>query len=119
MILFSSKSLKKEMKLFKALKAKLVNLLQRWESFKSIKSVIEDVFKLTKSFSLRRLHRYTIRLVYKFVAFNVLLVSVVVALGFKEKKALQKLAEMLFGKKLKTLIFPFISPGSVKNDIKK
>ena len=33
------------------------------------------------------------RSVYKFVAMNVLLVGVVVALGFKEKKALQRLAE--------------------------
>jgi hypothetical protein len=32
--------------------------------------------------------------VYKFVAFNVLLVGVVVALGFKEKTVLQRLAEM-------------------------
>ncbi len=34
------------------------------------------------------------RSVYKFVALNVLLVGVVVALGFREKKVLQRLAEM-------------------------
>jgi len=33
------------------------------------------------------------RSVYKFAAMNVLLVGVVVALGFKEKKVLQRLAE--------------------------
>ncbi len=92
--IFSSKNLKSEIKLFKGLKAKLMNLLQRWEDFKSVRSVIEDVFKLAKSFSLRKLHRYTRRSVYKFVAVNVFLVGVVVALGFREKKKLQRLAEM-------------------------
>jgi len=70
------------------------------------------VFKLAKSFGLRRLHRYTKRSVYKFAALNVLLVGIVVALGFREtalnvllvgivvalgfreKKVLQRLAEM-------------------------
>ncbi|MBE8538988.1 transposase [Geoglobus acetivorans] len=92
--IFSSRNLKKEMKLFKSLKAKLMNLLGKWESFKSVRSVIEDVFKLAKSFSLRKLHRYTMRSVYKFAALNVLLIGIVVALGFREKKELQRLAEM-------------------------
>ena len=91
--IFRSKNLKKEMKLYRAFKIKLMNLLQRWQSFKSVRSVIEDVFKLAKSFSLRKLHRYTRRSVYKFAALNVLLVGVVVALGFREKKVLQRLAE--------------------------
>ncbi len=92
--IFSSKSLKKEMKLFKDLKAKLLSLLENWKDFKPIRAVIEDVFKLAKSFGLRKLHRYTRRSVYKFVAVNVLLVGVVVAMGFREKKVLQRLAEM-------------------------
>jgi len=58
--IFSSRNLKKEKRRFKALKAKLMNLLQRWEEFKPVRSVIEDVFKLAKSMSLRKLHRYTI-----------------------------------------------------------
>jgi len=91
--IFNSKNLKEEVRLFKVLKAKLLNLLKSWKSFKSERSVIEDIFKLAKSMSLRRLHRYTIRSVYKFVAVNVLLVGIVVALGFKEKKVLQRLAE--------------------------
>ncbi len=49
---------------------------------------MEDVFKLAKSFGLRKLHRYTRRSVLLFVAMNVLLVGIVVALGFREKKAL-------------------------------
>ena len=55
--------------------------------------MIEDVFKLAKSMSLRRLHRYTMKSVSKFAALNVLLVGVIAALGFKEKKVLQRLAE--------------------------
>ena len=56
--IFDSKNLKKEVKLFKGLKAKLLDLLKNWQSFKSIRSLIEDIFKLAKSFSLRGLHRY-------------------------------------------------------------
>ncbi len=93
MTIFNSKNLTRERKLFKDLKTKLLNLLSNWHDFKSIRSMIEDVFKLAKSMSLRSLHRYTMRSVYKFVAMNVLLVGVVVALGFKEKKVLQRLAE--------------------------
>jgi len=92
--IFSSKRLKEEVKLFKSLKAKLMGLLQRWGEFKPVRSMIEDVFKLAKSFGLRKLHRYTMISVYKFVAVNVLLVGVIVALGFREKKVLQRLAEM-------------------------
>jgi len=92
--IFSSKNLKREVKLFKALKSKLINLLENWQNFKPVRLIIEDVFKLAKSMSLQSLHRYTMGSVYKFVALNVLLVSVVVALGFIEKKVLQRLAEM-------------------------
>jgi len=42
--IFGSKSLSEEKRKFKALKAKLMNLLQRWQEFKAIRSVIEDVF---------------------------------------------------------------------------
>ncbi|WP_456369782.1 transposase [Geoglobus sp.] len=91
---FDSRNLKEDMKLFRGLKRKLMTLPENWQSFRSIRSMIEDVFKLAKSFGLRRLHRYTRRSVYKFVALNVLLVGVVVALAFREKKVLQRLAEM-------------------------
>jgi len=92
--IFGSKSLDEEKRRFRALKTKLMSLLKRWGEFKPVRAVIEDVFKLAKSFGLRRLHRYTMRSVYKFVALNVLLIGIVVALGFREKKVLQRLAEM-------------------------
>jgi len=92
--IFDSKNPYEERRRFKALKSKLMNLLQRWQEFKAVRSAIEDVFKLAKSFGLRKLHRYTGRSVYKFAALNVLLIGIVVALGFREKKVLQRLAEM-------------------------
>jgi len=91
---FNSKSLHKEKRRFRALKSRLLSLLQKWKEFKAVRSVIEDVFKLAKSFGLRRLHRYTRRSVLKFAALNVLLIGLVAALGFREKKVLQRLAEM-------------------------
>jgi len=45
------------------------------------------------SFAMDNLHRYTKSSVKKFVALNVLLVSMVVSPGFREKEALQRLAE--------------------------
>ena len=92
--IFGSKSLEEERRRFKALKTRLISLLRRWVDFKHVRAVIEDVFKLAKSFRLRRLHRYTRISVYKFAAMNVLLVGIIVALGFREKKVLQRLAEM-------------------------
>jgi hypothetical protein len=92
--IFNSKSLDEEKKRFRALKVRLMGLLLKWQEFKAVRSAIEDVFKLAKSFGLRRLHRYTSSSVLKFAALNVLLVGVVVALGFREKKVLQRLAEM-------------------------
>jgi len=58
--IFDSKNLYEERRRFKALKSRLMNLLQRWQEFKAVRSAIEDVFKLAKSFGLRKLHRYTI-----------------------------------------------------------
>jgi len=92
--IFDSKSLDEEKRRFRVLKSKLLSLLQRWREFKAVRSVIEDVFKLAKSFGLRRLHRYTSRSVYKYAVLNVLLIGLVAALGFREKKMLQRLAEM-------------------------
>jgi len=40
------------------------------------------------------LHRYTSRSVYKYAVLNVLLIGLVAGLGFREKKMLQRLAEM-------------------------
>jgi len=90
----SSKSLDVEKRKFRALKTRMLNLLQRWDEFKAVRFAIEDVFNLAKLFGFRKFHRYTRKSVLKFAALNVLLIVVVIALGFKEKKVLQRLAEM-------------------------
>ncbi len=58
--IFNSRKLKKQKRRFRALKAKLMNLLKRWNDFKPVRSAIEDVFKLARSMSLRKLHRHMI-----------------------------------------------------------
>ena len=82
------------MKLFKNLVKRLLDSLGHQDCFQSIRSLIEDVFKLAKdSFSLQKFHRYTTRSVKKAVSLNVLLFGLVISLGFREKKQLQQLSE--------------------------
>ena len=89
---FCSRSGKKL--LFVKLVREFVRLIKDWKRFKSVRSIIDDLFKVAKnSFAMDKIHRYTKRSVKKFVALNVLLVGVVVSLGFREKEALQRLAE--------------------------
>lgn len=77
-------------RLVKSLKEKLENL----EDYRSIRGMIEDIFKLAKdAFSLKKLHRYTKRSVKKLVCLHVLLVGVLVSLGINSKEELQRLAE--------------------------
>jgi hypothetical protein len=62
--------------------------------FQSIRSLIEDVFKLAKdAFSLKNLHKYTTRSVKKTVCLNVLLIGLIIPLGFRSKTQLQRLSE--------------------------
>ena len=59
-----------------------------------LRSLIEDVFKLTKSFFPdRKIRRYTKRSVQKHVPLSVLLVGIPISRGIKEKEDLQRLAE--------------------------
>lgn len=65
-----------------------------WREFMPPRSIIEDVFKVAKkTFSLERMHRYTMRSVKKACAFSVLLTGVVISLGFNTKEDLQRLSE--------------------------
>jgi hypothetical protein len=82
------------MKLFKNLVKRLLDSLGHQDCFQSIRSLIEDVFKLAKdAFSLQKFHRYTTRSVKKAVSLNVLLFGLVISLGFREKKQLQRFSE--------------------------
>jgi hypothetical protein len=79
---------------FRRLVRSLLLNLANWETYRPIRAMIEDVFKLAKeAFSLKKLHRYTERSVKKIVSMNVLLVGVVVALGIRSKDDLERLAE--------------------------
>jgi hypothetical protein len=81
-------------KLFKNLVKRLLDSLGHQDYFQSIRSLIEDVFKLAKdAFSLQKFHRYTTRSVKKAVSLNVLLSGLVISLGFRSKKQLQQVSE--------------------------
>jgi len=74
------------MKLFKNLVKRLLDSLGHQDYFQSIRSLIEDVFKLANNaFSLQKCHRYTTRSVKKAVSLNVLLFGLVISLGFRSK----------------------------------
>ena len=50
----------KEIKFYKEIIAKFKELISKWKEFRSVRSIIEDVFKLAKkAFSMEDLHRYT------------------------------------------------------------
>ena len=89
---FHRKRLNKKTKsFFETLVRELKAKLENWREFKPIRSYIEDLFKVAKnSFSLNKIHRYTMRSVKKFVSLGVLLVGVVILLGFNSKEELQK-----------------------------
>jgi len=91
---FGRSDTRERVRLFKRLVRKLIDGLAHQDSYQAIRSLIEDVFKLAKdAFSLKKFHRYTTRSVKKAVCLNVLLVGLVVSLGFRSKKQLQRLAE--------------------------
>ena len=81
-------------KLFKNLVKRLLDSLDNQDYFQSMRSLIEDVFKLAKdAFSLKKFHRYTTRSVKKAVSLNVLLFGLVISLGIRSKKQLQQISE--------------------------
>jgi len=84
----------KELAFFKKLVKILVSYLKRSDELKAERSEVEDVFKLGKcGLFMDRIHRFTRKSVAKFVYANVLLIAILIRLGFKEKKTLQRLAE--------------------------
>ena len=80
--------------LYRRLKAALAHFLAHWQRYRPIRSRIEDFIKVGKAaFGWDRQHRYTRRSTAKNLALRVLLTGLVVNLGFREKQALQRLAE--------------------------
>ena len=87
-----NKSLKR---LYDRLFSSFNDFIKSWEMFKTVRSIIEDLFKvMKKALSMDKVHRYTERSIAKFVAMIVLLLGIIISLGFNEKKKLQALAEM-------------------------
>ena len=83
-----------QIRLFKRLAGRLISALALQDRYMSVRSLIDDVFKLAKdAFNLKKFHKYTTRSVKKTVCLNVLLVGLVISLGFRSKKQLQQLSE--------------------------
>jgi len=69
--------------------------IKSWEIFKTIRSIIDDLFKvMKKALSMDKVHRYTERSTAKFVSMIVLLMGIIISLGFNKKEKIQTLAEM-------------------------
>ena len=66
--------------------------MQNWIELKSIRSMIEDVFKLAKnSYSMAKIHRYTMKSFKKQSCLNVLLIGMTIAKGIQDISTLQRL----------------------------
>ncbi|MCC7561560.1 MAG: transposase [Methanobrevibacter arboriphilus] len=90
---FTGKNRKK--KLYRSLARKSKEMLQKWKSYKGIRSKIEDFNKILKhTLSLRRIHHYTEQSINKKTYLNVLLAGLITSTGFKRKKEIQRLTEM-------------------------
>lgn len=70
-------------------------MLEKWKTYKGLRSKIEDFNKLiTDALSLRRIHRYTKQSIRKTSYLNVLLAGIIIKQGFRTKKEIQRLTEM-------------------------
>ncbi len=79
---------------FEQLKKEFNVKIEKWQRFKYIRSIIEDMFKLgKKSLDLHKIHRYTTKSIAKHVSLNVLLMGTIITLGYSSKTQLQTLSE--------------------------
>ena len=92
--IFNSSNPEREKKFYKGLVKSLKVKLENWKKYRQIRGMTEDIFKLAKdAFSLKKLHRYTMRSAEKSVCLHVLLVGIVVSRGINTKEELLKIAE--------------------------
>jgi len=92
---FRSLRNKRLKRLYDRLFSSFNDFIKSWRKFKTVRSIIEDLFKvMKKTLSMDKVHRYTERSIAKFVAVILLLLRIIISLGFNEKKKLQALAEM-------------------------
>lgn len=82
MNLFSKSNVDAEKKFFNQLVKNLKIKLENWKSYRSVRGIIDDFFKLIKkSFDLRKVHHYTEKSMAKFICLGLLLGGLVVSLG--------------------------------------
>jgi hypothetical protein len=90
---FTGKNRKKG--LYRALTQRSREMMQKWKSYKGIRSKIEDFNKILKqTLSLRKIHHYTKESINKKSFLNVLLAGLITSCGFRTKKEIQRLTEM-------------------------
>ena len=81
-------------KLYKTLTKILIQKIQNWKRYKTIRGKIEDFFKLCKSgLNLKKIHKYTPKSAEKTTILIVFLAGLITTLGYNSKTALQKLSE--------------------------
>jgi len=93
--IFSQKApVEKAKKLFRKMQKKFADTLTKWKDFRPLRGRIEDVFKLLKDgFFKTKIHRYTRKSCYRFVALGVLLAGIIINQGFYSQELLQALIE--------------------------
>jgi len=79
---------------FQRIETEFVHKVQRWQEYKTTRSLIDDFFKLKKDgLFMDCLHRYTMRSVHKFISIGALLAGTLALLGYNTKENLQMPAE--------------------------
>jgi hypothetical protein len=86
--------IKMKIRNLKAILSEFKQNILNWKEFKPKRSLIEDVIKvMKKTFSLDKIHRFTLPSVTKQASLGVVLLGIAISFGYKEKKQLQMLAE--------------------------
>ena len=84
----------RELAFFKKLVKILIHYLKRVDELKAERSEVEDVSKLGKcGLFMDKINRFTRRIIVKYVYDNVPMLAILLRLGSREKKVLQRLAE--------------------------
>jgi len=81
---------------FQRIETEFVHKVQRWQEYKTTRSIIDDFFKLKEDgLPMDCLHRYTMRSVHKFISIDALLAGTLALPDYNTKEELQRLVEPL------------------------
>jgi len=79
---------------FQRIETEFTHKIQRWQEYKTTRSISDDFFKLKKDgVSMDCLHCYTMRSVHKFISIDALLAGTIALIGYNTKEKLQRLSE--------------------------